>query len=320
MTPSQSTHHVMMIRPVSFTGNEQTHASNQFQSNEILQSPEIIQQQALQEFEGLVQLLREAEIQVSVWDDTPSPPTPDSIFPNNWVSFHVDGTVVLYPMLAINRRLERRIDVLKDLGKQGLKISNLIDLTKHEAQEKYLEGTGSMVLDRVNRIVYACLSPRTHLELLQEFAEALDYQLFAFNASDANGSAIYHTNVMLCIGSQFAVVCAEVIADDARDTVLHSLQKSGNAIVEISASQMAAFAGNMLELKTQAGDQCVVLSQSAFDALSVLQRELLQSLGGQLLVAPIPTIERYGGGSVRCMLAEIFLPQVPASDSQASLC
>ncbi len=308
MNETQSTHRVLMIRPVGFAGNLQTQASNRFQSQSGLHEVAGVQAQALLEFDGLVESLRAAGVQVQVINDTPEPHTPDSIFPNNWVSFHADGSVVLYPMMALNRRDERRMDVLEQLSAQGLKISQVIDLSHHEQSGKFLEGTGSMVLDRVNHIAYACVSPRTDLDVLGEFAQRLDYELVSFNAADASGVPVYHTNVLMCVGSRFAAVCAEVIAEQERAAVLHALRQSGHEVIELTAAQMHAFAGNMLELKTAGGELCVAMSQSAYDALTNDQRARLKYLGGSLIVAPIPTIEKEGGGSVRCMLAEIFLP------------
>ncbi len=308
MNESQSTHRVLMIRPVGFTGNLQTQASNRFQSQSGSHEVAGVQAQALLEFDGLVESLRAAGIQVQVINDTPEPHTPDSIFPNNWVSFHADGSVVLYPMMALNRRDERRMDVLEQLSAQGLKISQVIDLSHHEQSGKFLEGTGSMVLDRVNHIAYACVSPRTDLDVLGEFAQRLDYELVSFNAADASGVPVYHTNVLMCVGSRFAAVCAEVIAEQERAAVLHALRQSGHEVIELTAAQMHTFAGNMLELKTAGGELCVAMSQSAYDALTNDQRARLKYLCGSLIVAPIPTIEKEGGGSVRCMLAEIFLP------------
>ena len=308
MNETQSTHRVLMIRPVGFAGNLQTQASNRFQSQSGSHEVAGVHAQALLEFDGLVESLRAAGIQVQVINDTPEPHTPDSIFPNNWVSFHADGSVVLYPMMALNRRDERRMDVLEQLSAQGLKIRQVIDLTHHEQSGKFLEGTGSMVLDRVNHIAYACVSPRTDLDVLGEFAQRLDYELVSFNAADASGVPVYHTNVLMCVGSRFAAVCAEVIAEQERAAVLHALRQSGHEVIELTAAQMHAFAGNMLELKTAGGELCVAMSQSAYDALTNDQRARLKYLGGSLIVAPIPTIEKEGGGSVRCMLAEIFLP------------
>lgn len=311
MIESQSTSQVLMIRPVRFVGNEQTAASNRFQNLEnTSKQQEQIQAQALAEFDALVAKLRAAGIRVHVLEDTPQPHTPDSIFPNNWVSFHADGTVVLYPMLAPNRRLERRMDALQYLSEQGLRIRHSVDLTTHEVDAKYLEGTGSLVLDRIGRLAYACISPRTDLDVLGDFAQQIDYELVTFDA-EADGAPIYHTNVLLCIGTRFAVLCTEVIAAHEQAAVLHALRSSGREVIEITAAQMRAFAGNMLELQTEQG-LCVAMSQSAFDALTDEQRARLQQLTGPLVVSAIPTIERLGGGSVRCMLAEVFLPNKSA--------
>ncbi len=307
MSESQSTDQVLMIRPVRFAGNAQTAASNRFQNLAEQQAAEVVQAAACAEFDALVSQLTAAGVNVFVLDDTPEPHTPDSIFPNNWVSFHADGVVVLYPMLAPNRRLERRMDVLQHLSGQGLRIRQTIDLTPHEADEKFLEGTGSLVLDRVHRNAYACISPRTDLDVLGDFAQRLDYELVTFDAVDPDGVPIYHTNVLMCIGTRFAVLCTEAIAAHERDAVLHALRSTGHEVIEITPAQMQCFAGNMLELQGAQG-LCVALSQSAFDSLSVAQRDQLQVLAGPLLVAAIPTIERLGGGSVRCMLAEVFLP------------
>ena len=296
-----------MIRPVHFAGNVETAASNRFQGVATGLAARDIQVKALQEFVQLLDALRAAGVEVDVLDDTPEPHTPDSLFPNNWFSTHADGTAVLYPMLAPNRRLERRMDVLEYLSAQGLHIDRTVDLTGHEQQGKFLEGTGSLVLDRVHRLAYACLSPRTDLDVLGEFAQRLDYELVVFDATDA-GTPIYHTNVLMCVGTRFAVLCAEVIAQHERDAVLRSLRDTGHEVIEIDAAQLRAFAGNMLELRTKQGVGCVAMSQSAYAALTGLQRERLRQLAGELIVAAIPTIETLGGGSVRCMLAEIFLP------------
>ena len=297
-----------MIRPIAFIGNAQTAVSNYFQNLESTSSAMDAQAHALQEFELLVANLRAAGVWVDVIDDTLVPHTPDSIFPNNWVSFHSDGTVVLYPMLAENRRAERRLDIIEQLSETGLIVKQMIDLTYHESQGKFLEGTGSMVLDRVNHVAYVCVSPRTDLDVLAEFSQRLDYELVVFNARDAKGLPIYHTNVLMCVGAQFALICMDSIAESERFAVLESLRRTGHEIIEISPAQMHAFAGNMLELKTASGKRVIAMSQQAFDALSIEQRAKLEVLGGALIVTPIPTIEKLGGGSVRCMLAEIFLP------------
>lgn len=307
MSEAQSTHHVLMIRPTRFAGNVQTAESNRFQNLDTPQT-EQDQMQACEEFEGLVSALQDAGVHTHVFDDTLEPHKPDSIFPNNWVSFHADGSAVLYPMQAPNRRLERRMDVLQSLSAQGFRIARTFDLTAHEQHERYLEGTGSLVLDRLNRIAYACVSPRTDLDVLGDFSQQLDYELVTFEAYDSGDAPIYHTNVLMCIGTRFAVVCTAVIAAHERAGVLDMLRGTGRTVIEITAEQMYAFAGNMLELRNARGELLIALSSSALAALGAEQRATLTELAGPLISAPIPTIERLGGGSVRCMLAEIFLP------------
>jgi hypothetical protein len=298
---------VLMIRPVRFEGNPQTAASNAFQAG--VSGSLSAQEQALAEFEGLRSALSEAGVRVHVFDDTQEPHKPDSIFPNNWVSFHADGTAVLYPMLAENRRLERRMDLLESLSMQhGFRITRVIDLSHHERDGRFLEGTGSLVLDRVNRVAYACVSARTDLDVLGDFAQQLDYDVVAFEAFDPNGAPIYHTNVMMSVGTSFAVVCSASIRDDERGGVLDALRSSGRTIVDLDFEQMLGFAGNLLELRSEAGRQVVAISQRAFEVLRPEQREILQR-EGSIVPAAIPTIETLGGGSVRCMLAEVFLPR-----------
>ncbi|MGH8175670.1 MAG: citrulline utilization hydrolase CtlX [Steroidobacter sp.] len=306
---SQVASDVLMIRPVRFAGNVQTRESNTFQLRDALPAAHQAQASAAKEFDGLANALRSACVNVRVIDDTLEPHTPDSIFPNNWVSFHADGAVVLYPMLAENRRLERRDDLLTALSVQyGFRISRVVDLTHHEGGGKFLEGTGSLVLDRVNRIAYACVSPRTDLDVLGDFGQQLDYDVVAFEAHDAAGAAIYHTNVLMSIGARFAAVCSACIREDERAAILDALRTTGRAIVDLTFEQLAAFAGNMLELRSAQFGSVVAMSSRALHALSPEQRALLEEYGGPIVAAPIPTIETLGGGSVRCMLAEIFLP------------
>lgn len=260
------------------------------------------QEAALTEFDGLVAELRANDIDVVVVEDTPEPHTPDSIFPNNWVSFHADGRVVLYPMEAENRRTERRMDVLDKVGAQ---VSGIVDLTHHEDLDHYLEGTGSMVLDRVNRVAYACLSSRTHLDPLGDFAQRMDYDVVAFDAVDRAGVPIYHTNVLMNIGEKLAVICDEAIArEDQRKAVLQRLRDTGHEVISIDYDQLEAFAGNMLELRTMKGERTVVMSERALASLTEEQRERLEH-NGRLIVANIDAIEDSAGGSVRCMLAEV---------------
>lgn len=310
----QNARQVMMIRPVAFTGNVQTRGSNAFQQVDSQTDALAVQAQARQEFEALSVALTAAGVQVHVFDDTAEPHTPDSIFPNNWVSFHADGTVVLYPMLAPNRRVERRVDLLDALRQHGLGCSRLVDLSGHEAQAQFLEGTGSMVLDRQQRIAYACLSPRTHLAVLQDFAAQLEYQICAFDAHDAQGMPIYHTNVLMCIGERFAVVCSPAIAADQREQVLDSLRSGGRELVELTLAQMNAFAGNMLELATADGGRVLALSARAHASLDPDQLQALQRCTGRILPVAVDTIEHHGGGSVRCMLAEVHLPMAATND------
>jgi hypothetical protein len=301
---------VMMIRPVAFAGNPQTQASNSFQDPDSGAIDAANQAAALREFEALAVALDKVGVTVHAFEDTLEPHTPDSIFPNNWVSFHADGTVVLYPMMAENRRLERRLDVIEALSaKHGFRASRVIDLTRHEQTGRYLEGTGSLVLDRVHRVAYACVSPRTDLDVLGDFAQQLDYDIVAFEALDANGAAIYHTNVLMSVGERFAAVCTSAIREDERAAVLDTLQRSGRAIVELTLQQMASFAGNMLELGSSRTGSVIAMSERARDVLTPEQRKTLESSTGAIVATAIPTIERLGGGSVRCMLAEVHLPK-----------
>lgn len=305
----QCAHSVLMIRPASFGPNPATAASNRFQVQQLGASAPEIQARAHAEFEALVEGLTRAGVNVCVSDDSPQPCRPDAVFPNNWISFHADGTAVLYPMLAENRRTERREDILTWLVREhGFHVSRTIDLAWHEREGHFLEGTGSLVLDRVNHIAFACLSPRTQLDPLGDFAQQLDYDVVSFEASDPRGAAIYHTNVLLCVGERFAVICGASIRDPARRAAVgRILEDSGHEVIDIGFEQLAAFAGNMLEIRSTAGDALVVLSARALDSLTREQRGQVEK-HAQLVAVPIPTIEKHGGGSVRCMLAEIHLP------------
>ncbi len=297
-----------MIRPVCFRSNPLTAQSNRFQGKSDL-SAEAQQAAALREFDGLADALRRAGIDVIVVEDTPEPETPDSIFPNNWISLHGDGRIVLYPMEAENRRTERRMDIVDYLSdKLGLSVTEVIDLSGHEASGHYLEGTGSMVLDRANRIAYACLSTRTHLDPLGDFAQRMNYSVVAFDAVDRDAVPIYHTNVLMNVGEKLAIICDEAIRDpDQREAVLGRLRDSGHEVIRLSYAQLEAFAGNMLELRNSNGDRVVAMSQTAFEALDDEQVEKLEA-NGRIVCAPIDTIEQSAGGSVRCMLAEVHLP------------
>lgn len=300
---------VLMLRPACFGWNAQTQPSNRFQRD----APELVvdaQARATVEFDGLVARLSEAGVAVHVADDDASRGCPDAVFPNNWVSLHADGTVVLYPMLAPNRRGERRLDVLGQLQQQAARrVERLLDLTHHESQGRFLEGTGSVVFDHVQRIAYAALSPRTDPAPLHELCDELGYAPCAFAAADASGAAIYHTNVMLAIGRAFVVVVAEAIAPAHRDGVLRLLRESGRDVIEIDLAAMQRYAGNVLEVRAGDGAGVLAMSQAAADALGPAVLERLRRAVGRIVAAPIPTIETLGGGSVRCMLAEVFLPR-----------
>ncbi len=305
---SQLASTVMMIRPAGFESNPLTATSNRFQGRSSA-SPAEQHAAALREFDGLVATLRDAGIDVIVIDDTPEPHTPDAIFPNNWISMHADGRVVLYPMEAENRRTERRRDIVDYLGAAGgRQVREVVDLSAHEDRGHYLEGTGSMVLDRANRIAYACTSSRTHLDPLGDFAQRMDYDVVAFDAVDGNGVPIYHTNVLMNVGEQLAVICAEAIPrEDQREAVLARLRGTGHDIVRLSYAQLDAFAGNMLELRNKDGERVLAMSRQAYDSLNEQQRATLAA-NGRIVSAPIDTIESSAGGSVRCMLAEVHLP------------
>lgn len=308
-TESQLASTVLMIRPVRFEQNPLTAESNSFMQD-LDASPSEQQAAAAREFEVLRSELIDAGVEVIVVDDTAEPHTPDSVFPNNWVTFHADGRVVLYPMEAPNRRTERRRDILDRLQQDyGFQITEVLDLSSHESEGRFLEGTGSLVLDRAGGVAYACLSSRTDPDVLREFGERLNYDTVQFAAVDRQGIAIYHTNVMMNVGEILAPVCAEAIIDPVeRADVLERLQASGHEILNLSFDQLEAFAGNMLELRNSAGERVIAMSQSAYDSLRPDQREILLA-NGRVAVADIRHIEQSAGGSVRCMLAEVHLPR-----------
>lgn len=300
----QTNSHILMIRPVDFKFNEQTAGNNKFQQ---ASEQSEVQQQALQEFDGFVKILRDNGVEVTVIDDTLEPATPDSIFPNNWVSFHEDGSVYLYPMFSENRRLERRKEILEFLEK-SFEISAINDLSFYEDANIFLEGTGSMVLDRANKIAYACLSVRTEVEAFNDFCQLAGYKSVIFNAVDSANFPIYHTNVMMCIGDKFAVICLDSITNlYERDFVQKALGLSGKEIINISLDQMNHFAGNMLQVKNDQNESLLVMSEQAFKVLNEAQVKSLSKYA-RLVYAPIYTIEQNGGGSARCMLAEVHLP------------
>lgn len=290
-----------MIQPVNFSFNAETAVNNAFQ---IQGQDDNAQQKALQEFENFVSVLKERGIDITVIKDTASPFTPDSIFPNNWISFH-GNTICLYPMYAPNRREERKPELINAL-KERYSITKVVDLTPYEKQHKFLEGTGSMVLDRVKNIAYACLSPRTDETVLNAFCRNMNYTPVVFDATDENGLPIYHTNVMMCIADQYAVICLECIRDDQqRQKLVDSIHKSGKKIVAVSFNQVNHFAGNMLQVENNNGQKFLVMSSQAYHSLTVEQVNELEQFN-PVIHAPLTTIETNGGGSARCMMAEVF--------------
>jgi len=296
---------ILMIRPVSFGFNEQTAESNAFQNRE--DDQQLVQANALAEFDNFVRVLRDNGVDVTVIEDTPEPHTPDSIFPNNWVSFHENGEVFLYPMQAENRRLERREDIIRQL-EERFHVGHIIDLSRFEKQGQFLEGTGSMVLDRDNKIAYACLSSRTDEEVLDTFCQHAGYKPVLFNAVDQKGKAIYHTNVLMAVAQKYVVICLDAIADDEEaEAVIDAISSSEKEIIAISFEQMNQFAGNMLEIYNDKGESLIVMSESAWESLDDEQKEVLSSFS-RPVYADIKTIEQNGGGSARCMMAEVWLP------------
>ena len=296
-----------MIRPVRFESNLETAATNGFQGPVAKQAAGDVQRQALAEFDLYVQVLRAAGVNVYVFEDTPEPHTPDSMFPNNWLSFHSPGTVCFYPLLALNRRLEIRPELLSELEQQvGSSWPQREDLSGLCEQEAYLEGTGSMVLDRHNRIAYACLSPRTTLAGLKRFARLMGYELVVFRAFDRQGVAVFHTNVMMGIGSDFALVCLDSIPTETeRQRVLNRLAATGHAVIAISLEQMGHFAGNFLALNSRDETPLAVFSTGALRSLDSTQRDEIEKFAS-IIDSALDTIESHGGGSARCLLAELF--------------
>ena len=298
---------ILMVRPAAFGFNTQSAESNAFQVDEV-DDPSSVQQKALQEFDRMVDLLRSHDIDVHVLDDTPVPVKPDAVFPNNWISFHEDGRVIVYPMLAENRRLERGATVVETLT-ESFKVLEVIDWSGEEQNNRYLEGTGSMVLDYVNKVVYANRSPRTNESLVIRFCDLLGYKPIMFDAVDAAGRPIYHANVLMCIGSKFAVICLDAIPNDEdQEKILTVLATTNHKVVAISFAQMNAFAGNMIEVASKNGESFVLLSEQAFHSLLPGQVDAISRFA-EMIPISIPTIERFGGGSVRCMVAGIYNPK-----------
>ena len=298
-----------MIRPCQFFSNPQTADSNKFQGRSKLSDNEL-QEAALSEFDMLVSRLREADMDVYVFEDTPNPITPDSVFPNNWVSLHNNGTVVLYPMEAENRRLERRLDIIYELrDKHGFDIKKIIDMSYLEDKQEYLEGTGSMILDHVNKIAYACLSSRTHKNALLDFSKKFGFSAVTFYAKDASESDIYHTNVIMSLGEKLAVLCEDAIPlDFEKKQIKDCLQRTGHEIINISLDQATSFAGNVLEVTSNSDEHLMLMSERAEKSLTKKQKSTIEKYCS-IVSSPIYNIEDSAGGSVRCMIAEIALPK-----------
>ena len=299
------TSHLLMIRPSRFAFNAETAVNNAFQVASL--DSESVQAKALTEFDAFVTKLIAHGIDVTVVQDTPEPHTPDSIFPNNWISFHSNGTICLYPMFAANRRLERKPHVLEAI-KQKFLAKYTIDFSVYENNQTFLEGTGSMVLDRGNQMAYACLSQRTNKFVLREFSKSMNYTPITFTANDESGNPIYHTNVMMCVADDYVVICLASITEEfEREYVVKALESSGKKIVDITYHQLNHFAGNMLQVKNAQGEKFLVMSTQAYNSLDAKQVETLESFNS-IIHSDISTIEANGGGSARCMMAEVFLP------------
>ncbi len=300
----QTTSHLLMIRPVNFGFNAETAVNNAFQ---VAGKDDGAQEKAKKEFDDFVNLLQQNGVDVTVVNDTVQPHTPDSIFPNNWISFHDDASIVLYPMFAVNRRQERKPGVIDAIGNK-FKTGKTIDLTANEKENAFLEGTGSMVLDRENKIAYACISPRTDFFVLADFCDQMGYTAVSFDAFDEKGNAIYHTNVMMCVADKYVVICMDSIAaQHEKEEVAASIKKTGKEMITISFDQMNHFAGNMLQVNNDKGEMLLVMSSQAYNSLTKEQVEKLNAYN-KIIHSPLTTIETNGGGSARCMMAEVHLP------------
>lgn len=300
---SQTASAVLLVEPAAFGFNPETAASNVFAGSGEAR-------EARREFDALARRLDDADVEVLMLPDTPQPARPDAVFPNNWFSTHADGTLVLYPMAAPSRRLERRVDDLAALLRsRGFAVERRIDLSPHERAGEFLEGTGSLVLDRPGRRAFASLGPRTHERALAAFAGALGYETFAFAAGDPDGRSLYHTNVMMSLGARYALACLDCVPDPQRAELRRRLEEGDRTLIEVEWDQARRFACNLLELEARSGERFIALSTSAKESLRPDQRTDLERLAGPLVDVPIPTIEAVGGGSVRCMIAEIHLPR-----------
>lgn len=303
----QAPHSLFMVRPASFGFNEQTASTNSFQRS-IEDDQANVHRMALKEFDTMVALLKENHIELVVFEDTKEPVKPDAVFPNNWMSVHEDGKLILYPMLTQNRRQERRPEFVQML-RDKFAIKDIIDFSSEERNKRVVEGTGSLVFDHVNKIAYASRSERTDESLAREIAQRLGYALLIFDAADQHGKAIYHTNVLMCVGEKFVVLCLDAIRkDEDQELILNSFSNTGHKVVAISYAQMESFAGNMLEVKNKKGEPFVLLSQQAFNTLIPGQIDAITQFA-DLLPINIQTIETHGGGSVRCMVGGIHAPK-----------
>jgi len=304
---SQITSNIMMIRPANFGFNTQTAANNSFQTDDSGGDANETAKKAQHEFDNMVELLRSKNINVEVINDTTEPTKPDAIFPNNWISLHKNGSAVTYPMFAPNRRIERREDIITTLEKK-YKVNRRYSFEHYEEDNLFLEGTGSMIFDRENKIVYACISERTDPTLIDKFCVLMGTERAVFHSVDKQGDLIYHTNVMMALGQKFVVICMDSINDEEERKMLRSnFERTNKVLIEISQDQVEQFAGNMLEVRSSGGKPYLVMSQTAFESLNDDQIQQIKKYT-EILAVQIPTIEHYGGGSVRCMMAEIFLP------------
>ncbi len=297
----------MMVRPAAFGFNAQTAESNAFQTSETELSKSEISKKAQEEFDGFVALLRRRGVNVIVIEDSFEPLKPDAVFPNNWITFHHNGTVITYPMQAPSRRVERREDVI-EMIKDSYEVKRRVRFEEYETEGRFLEGTGSMILDRVHRRVYACISPRTEPRLLDEFCAWANYEKVEFRARDGEGVDIYHTNVMMAMGETFVVICMDSVTEPNDQKKLYKVfEETDKEIINITLGQMMSFAGNMLQVRNEEGETILVMSSQAYDSLTEGQVSQIEK-HTSILHAPINTIEKFGGGSARCMMAEVFLP------------
>ena len=306
MTESQTSNSVLLVRPASFGFHAEAAQSNAFAK--AADDPDLAKN-VLREFDGLAARLTYAGVEVLVLEDRPRPQKPDAIFPNNWVSFHGDGTMVLYPMATKSRRMERNVDALQALlDSSGFDIHGVIDLSFHEKHGHFLEGTGSLILDRPERRAYASVSPRTDTHVIADFDDRLDYSTLVFEAHDRKGQPIYHTNVLLSLGTDFAILCTEAVPAESREVLIDEIEASGRTVLQVNYEQLKQFACNLIELRGTDGHPVIALSSAAVDSFRPDQLRTLERFGA-LIDAPIPTIEAVGGGSVRCMIADIHLPR-----------